>query len=67
MMMCPIQVAVYEHWIDCESPRGHDGPHSWQIPGAPVFVMAPPASELRNREQPPLWDTATLSKRQETP
>jgi hypothetical protein len=52
---CPIQVVLYGHWIDCTFPAGH-APwlHSWQIPAAAPFVMAPPASEVRNRDGGPL-------------
>lgn len=52
---CPIQVTLYGHWIDCTFPAGHDPwLHSWQTPGESPFVMAPHASEVRNRDGGPL-------------
>lgn len=62
-MTCPIQVTLLGHWIDCTFPAGHDPwLHSWQTPGEPgPFVMAPPASEVRNRDGGPLgvpYDTS---------
>jgi hypothetical protein len=53
--LCPIQVRVLRRWIDCTFPAGHgDWLHSWQTPGAPVFRMAPPVTDVRNRNGGPL-------------
>jgi hypothetical protein len=55
---CPVQVAfpgLHGRWIDCTFPAGHTPwLHSWQSPGAPVFIMAPPVTGVRNRNGGPL-------------
>ena len=52
---CPIQVTLHGYWIDCTFPAGHEPwLHSWQTPGESPFVMAPTASEVRNRDGGPL-------------
>ena len=63
---CPIQVTLHGYWIDCTFPAGHDPwLHSWQTPSEPgPFVMAPPASEVRNRDGGPLgypYDPAAVT------
>lgn len=60
---CPIQVTCMGHWIDCTFPPGHKPPHSWAIPGAPVFVMAPRVGDLRNRDG---GEVVTAEERQAT-
>lgn len=58
--LCPIQARVHgswggRYWASCTYPAGHTPwLHSWQTPGAPVFIMAPPVTQVRNRNGGPL-------------
>ena len=52
---CPIEVHIFGLWIGCRFPPGHDPwLHSWQTPGESPFYMAPPVSDVRNRDGGPL-------------
>ena len=56
---CPIQARLVahgtEHWISCTYLAGHvPWLHSWQTPGNSPFIMAPPATDVRNRNGGPL-------------